>query len=159
MVTHDTWHLTFDMWQVINGGRRKFSENLSSLALEFWIDSVLKILNTKDDQLNQWNNESLNDKGVYRTALATLSLLKRMKFKLANTNLESYYAKLHCCRTWKLWHLETQVTPRAVSCLNPFEQQMCQQLLRRLRATEHQQLSLSWFIEMVICRILEYGLY
>ena len=73
--TPDTWHLTCDTWHMVRG-----EHSLKSSApqlLRFGLDSVLKILNTKDDQLNQLMNEWMHEwqKCVYRTALATPGLL------------------------------------------------------------------------------------
>ena len=60
------WNMTYDMWHMVGG-----EHSLNMLApqfLRFGIDSVLKILNESIYLIN----EPMNDKGVYRTAPATL---------------------------------------------------------------------------------------
>ena len=53
------------------GGEHSLKMSAPQL-LRFGIDSVLKILN---ERITQSVNQSVNDEGVYRTALATPGLL------------------------------------------------------------------------------------
>ena len=66
-MTHDTWHMTHDTWHVWGGGWT-FSQNFSSLALtvcDLWYYEDL-------EEKDEW----INYEAVYRTAPATLGLLK-----------------------------------------------------------------------------------
>ena len=81
-VTRDMWHVTRDMWQVTRDtwhvthlGGWTFSQNFSSLALTICDLWYYEDLEEKDDWLNQWMNELISDKTVYRTAPATPGLL------------------------------------------------------------------------------------
>ena len=67
-MTPDTWYLTCDTWHVTHGGRWTFSQNFSSLSLMVWDTQCLE--DSKGSP-----NESVNDKGVCRTAPATAGLL------------------------------------------------------------------------------------
>ena len=49
-VTHDTWHVTFDMWHMV--GDEHLLKILIPQLLRFGIDSVLKILNDRFDEVS-----------------------------------------------------------------------------------------------------------
>ena len=70
-LTHDTWHMTCDTWWGVH-----ILSNLSSLALTVWNWQCLKDSERKDDSMNERIIEIIYYKGVYRTAPATLGLLK-----------------------------------------------------------------------------------
>ena len=76
------WHVTRDTWHVWGGWT--FSQNFSSLALtvcDLWYFEDL-------EEKNQWLNELMNDKAVYRTAPATPGLSNRtFSIKKINTYL------------------------------------------------------------------------
>ena len=65
-VTPDTWHLspdtgyvTHDMWHMLRGWT--FSQNFSSLALTVWDRECLEDSERKDDSMNEWMNELINN--------------------------------------------------------------------------------------------------
>ena len=69
--THAMWHLTYDRW-----GRWTFSQNVSSLALTVWEwrfdeDIFTNHHDLLNRSINEWMNELINNKDVYRTAPAT----------------------------------------------------------------------------------------
>ena len=60
------------MWHMTHGGGGEHSLKIvTPQLLRFGIDSVLKILNTNNDPIDEW----MKDKGVSRTAPATPGLL------------------------------------------------------------------------------------
>ena len=69
------------------------------------IDSVLKILNTKDDSIN---NESVIDKGVYRTAPATPGLLKVL---LLRTTEDACLSLQVCCGKYTVQSHSSRTRP------------------------------------------------
>ena len=70
-MTCDKWHGTPDMWKVTCDMWWTFSKNVSSLALMVWEWRRFEDSEEKADSVNQ----SMNDKGVCRTAPATPGLL------------------------------------------------------------------------------------
>ena len=71
-VTCDTWHLRCGTWQMVcvtwhTGGDEHCVKLLGPLLLWFGFEGVLKILNERMNQL-------INDKGVCRSAPATMAL-------------------------------------------------------------------------------------
>ena len=68
-LTPDTWHVTHDICHMTHRGWWPLCQNFKSLALQFGHNDVLKIWRKRS--LTDWMNESINDKGVYRTAPAT----------------------------------------------------------------------------------------
>ena len=72
------WRLTSDTWHVTNGGGWTFSQNFSTPARMVYDRQCLEDSEQNDHSMNQWINESMNDKGVYRTAPATPGLLKNI---------------------------------------------------------------------------------
>ena len=73
-VTCDTWHVTCNTWHVWGGWT--FSQNFSSLALPVCDLWYYEDLEEKGHWISQW----MNDKAVYRTALATPGLLINCEF-------------------------------------------------------------------------------
>ena len=70
-MTGDMWQVTVDMWHVTRLGGWTFSQNFSSLGLTVCDLWYYEDLEEKDD----WMNQLMNDKAVYRTAPATPGLL------------------------------------------------------------------------------------
>ena len=73
--TCDTWHVTCDTWNMTGGGRWTFSQNFSFPFLTVWEWRYFEDFEEKGDSPNQSVSESMNDKGVCRTAPATPGLL------------------------------------------------------------------------------------
>ena len=74
--------MTFDTWHVTHGEGELYLKILAPQLLRFGIDSVLKILNTKDEVMNEWKNEWIYHKGVNKTSQATLG--QQEQFMLQN---------------------------------------------------------------------------
>ena len=70
----DMWHMTHDMWQMVEGDQ---SLNISApLLLRFEFADVLKVWRKRiTDWLNELMNEWISNKSVCRTAPATQGLL------------------------------------------------------------------------------------
>ena len=61
-LTHDTWHVTHNMWHVTHGGGVEYALKMAAPQLfQFWIDSVLKILNRR---MTEWINELIKYAGA-----------------------------------------------------------------------------------------------
>ena len=88
-LTPDMWNLTRDTWHVTHGGGWRFSQNFSFLALTVWDLWCCKNLEEKAD--------SLNYKGVYRTALATPGLLNRQCCTALGHSKSERMSKSHHC--------------------------------------------------------------
>ena len=74
-LTPDTWHMTYEMWHVACD----MWHVTCDICVKF-ISPVLKVWDwqcLEDSERNQWINERMNHKGVYRTVPATPGLLKR----------------------------------------------------------------------------------
>ena len=71
-VTPDTWHVTRDMFGVVNILSKFHLPN----SYRLWFMILWR--SGGKGWLNQWINELINDKAVYRTAPATSGLLKKL---------------------------------------------------------------------------------
>ena len=72
-MTHDTGHMTHEIWHMTQCVGWTFSQNVNSLALAGWDLLFLKIWRKSVTYLI---NESISNRSVSRTALATVGLLK-----------------------------------------------------------------------------------
>ena len=115
------WYVTHAMSHMV--GWWKFSHNFSSQALTVWDRQCLEDSEQKDDINHDRLNQSVNDKGVYRTALATLVMVNILKAALVtlvqfflnlNYNVVKKYTTLAFCTQGMVWlslHCGLHTTP------------------------------------------------
>ena len=95
-VTHDTWHMTCDMWL---GGEHSLNYSEAFMVWE-WRCSTDN--STKDG----WLNESMNHKGVCITAPAPPGLLIKLLRKQQLFGSQRIWNKQKIC----LWHMVSYYT-------------------------------------------------
>ena len=95
-VTWDTWHVTREMWHMV-AAERSLKISAPQL-LQFWIDSVLKILNKR---INQWMNELVSNGGDWCGFTGSVN-------KEANTDIYFRLTALGMAYNHP-WHLEMYV--------------------------------------------------
>ena len=86
------WHMTCDMWHMTCLGGWIFSQNFSSLALTVCDLWYYEDLEEKADSVN----ESMNDKAVYRTALAIPGLLNTLENMVNKEGC--HFGPYFCCQ-------------------------------------------------------------
>ena len=103
-VTHDTWHVTCDTWHILGGGRWTFSNNFCSLGLLVW---AWRCFEEISQRISYRFNQSINDKGVCRTAPATQGLLKKLKSSIKSEakfeNLGHEWDHFTVKALWPIW--------------------------------------------------------